>query len=113
MMKNRIRITLAAVGFCVLLSACSKAPANTSDIRQDAAGSTYTENTETETADAETESAVTEETGSIDNTESTESDAPVTSGGRPWIDSDLKENLTENMKTDPRDDFHLYANKEA
>ena len=112
MMKNRISITLAAVGFCVLLSACSKAPANSSDIRQDAAGSTYTENTETETADAETESAVTEETGSIDNTESTESDTPVTSGGRPWIDSDLKENLTENMKTDPRDDFHLYANKD-
>ena len=112
MMKNRISITLAAVGFCVLLSACSNAPANTSDIRQDAAGSTYTENTETETADAETESAVAEETGSIDNTESTESDTPVTSGGRPWIDSDLKENLTSDMKTDPRDDFHLYANKD-
>ena len=111
-MKNRIRITAAAVGFCILLSACSKAPVNTPDIRQDAAGSTYTENTETETADAETESAVTEETGDTEGTESAESDAPVTGGGRPWIDSDLKENLTEDMKTDPRDDFHLYANKD-
>ncbi|MCR5407048.1 MAG: hypothetical protein K6E88_09725, partial [Lachnospiraceae bacterium] len=33
-------------------------------------------------------------------------------GGKPWIDSDIKSNISEDMMTDPRDDFHLYANKE-
>ncbi|MCR5177891.1 MAG: hypothetical protein K6C95_02790 [Lachnospiraceae bacterium] len=36
----------------------------------------------------------------------------VTTGGTPWIDSDLMENLSDDMETSPRDDFHLYANKE-
>ncbi len=33
-------------------------------------------------------------------------------GGRPWIDSAIKTNVTRDMKTDPREDFHLYANKD-
>ena len=33
-------------------------------------------------------------------------------GGKPWIDSDIKSNISEDLKTDPKDDFHLYANKE-
>ena len=33
-------------------------------------------------------------------------------GGQPWIDSELKENLSAEMETDPRDDFHLYASKD-
>ena len=36
----------------------------------------------------------------------------VLSKGIPWIDSELKENLSEDMPVDPKDDFHLYANKE-
>jgi putative endopeptidase len=36
----------------------------------------------------------------------------VTTGGIPWIDSEIKENITADMVTDPKDDFHLYANKE-
>ncbi|MBQ6468587.1 MAG: M13 family metallopeptidase [Lachnospiraceae bacterium] len=36
----------------------------------------------------------------------------VTTGGSPWIDSEIRENLSEDMPTDPKDDFHLYANKE-
>ncbi len=35
-----------------------------------------------------------------------------TGGGIPWIDSEIKENVTEGTPVDPRDDFHLYANKE-
>lgn len=34
-----------------------------------------------------------------------------TLGGKPWINSDIKENITKDTKTDPRDDFHLYVNK--
>jgi putative endopeptidase len=30
----------------------------------------------------------------------------------PWINSDLKENLTENMELSPKEDFHLYVNYE-
>ncbi len=33
-----------------------------------------------------------------------------TTGGSPWIDSDIKQNITPDMKTDPKDDFHLYVN---
>ena len=28
----------------------------------------------------------------------------------PWINSDLKENLTKNMELSPKEDFHLYVN---
>ena len=37
---------------------------------------------------------------------------PVTGGGKPWVNSDIKENVTADMPVDPRDDFHLYVNKE-
>ncbi len=36
----------------------------------------------------------------------------VTTGGTPWIDSEIKENITADMPTDPKDDFNLYANKD-
>lgn len=31
-------------------------------------------------------------------------------GGIPWIDSDLKENITADMELSPKEDFHLYVN---
>jgi putative endopeptidase len=36
----------------------------------------------------------------------------VITGGKPWIDSDFKENISADLKTDPKDDLHLYANKD-
>ena len=33
-----------------------------------------------------------------------------TGGGIPWIDSDLKENITADMELSPKEDFHLYVN---
>lgn len=51
----------------------------------------------------------TEET--VDDTESVEEESDlVTTGGSPWIDSDLKENITEDMALDAKDDFHLTVN---
>ena len=35
---------------------------------------------------------------------------PVTKGGSPWLDTNLKENLTEDLERSPKDDFYLYAN---
>jgi putative endopeptidase len=34
------------------------------------------------------------------------------SGGSPWIDSNLKDNIKPGMETSPKDDFYLYANYE-
>ncbi len=31
-------------------------------------------------------------------------------GGSPWIDTDLKSNIKEDMELSPKDDFHLYVN---
>ena len=31
-------------------------------------------------------------------------------GGSPWIDSNLKDNIKPNMETSPKDDYYLYAN---
>ena len=110
-MKNRMRITAAVISFCIFLSACSKAPVETSDVQKDTESSAYSETADTETTEEETvgEEAAADETEAEENTES---DSPVTDGGSPWIDSDLKENLTADMQTDPRDDFHLYVNKD-
>ena len=33
-----------------------------------------------------------------------------TTGGKPWICSDLQENLTPDLVLSPVDDFHLYVN---
>lgn len=38
--------------------------------------------------------------------------ARVTDGGSPWLDTNLKNNITEGMETSPKDDFHLYVNYE-
>ena len=42
--------------------------------------------------------------------------ASLPAGGKPWINSDLKENLPENnsgsMELSAKDDFHLYVNYE-
>ncbi|MBR6155584.1 MAG: M13 family metallopeptidase [Lachnospiraceae bacterium] len=36
--------------------------------------------------------------------------ALITTGGKPWIDSNLQENITEGMELSVKDDFHLYVN---
>ena len=34
------------------------------------------------------------------------------SGGIPWIDSDLRENISADMPVDPKEDFHLHSSIE-
>ena len=41
---------------------------------------------------------------------STTDEEIITTGGNPWIDSDIKQNITGDMEFDPKDDFHLYVN---
>lgn len=37
-------------------------------------------------------------------------ESPVIDGGSPWVDSNLKGNIKEDMEISPKDDFHLYKN---
>ena len=39
-------------------------------------------------------------------------DAARLNNGKPWVDTELQENLSKNMKTDPAENFHLYASKD-
>ena len=52
----------------------------------------------------------------VDSTEAeneeTEAEATVLDNGYPWINSCLKENVTEDTETNPKDDLYLYANKD-
>ena len=46
------------------------------------------------------------------NQKSHEIEKSKIAGGKPWINSNIKENVSINTITNPKDDFHLYANKE-
>lgn len=39
-----------------------------------------------------------------------EEESLVLDDGKPWVNSDLKENIVEGMELSPKDDFHLYVN---
>lgn len=49
-----------------------------------------------------TQSPVTETTASEDN--------PVSTGGIPWINSNIKSNITDDMSLSPKEDFYLFVN---
>ncbi len=72
---------------------------------------TTAESSSKATEDCKTETDTDTEAGSEADA-SEENSQAVTTGGSPWIDSDLKENISKDMKTDPKDDFHLYINKD-
>ncbi|SFL06722.1 putative endopeptidase [Lachnospiraceae bacterium KH1T2] len=57
-----------------------------------------------------TEAAASSE--STDEADQADSESQVTTGGTPWIDSEIKENVSADTVTDQKDDFHLYANKD-
>lgn len=132
MLKKYIAIALAWMVTAVpVLSGCASVPnqnneaptaANENSVMSDTAseagseaaseavseaGSEAVSETGSEAASSsETASEAASEAGSESGT------AVKTGGGKPWIDSELKENISEDTVTDPKDDFHLYANKE-
>ena len=65
-------------------------------------------------AEAETSVQAEKETSPQPEPESGETGgaARETDGGSPWLDTNLKNNITEGMETSPKDDFHLYVNYE-
>ena len=72
-----------------------------------------TEVGEEQEADSEKEKEtpeVSEPSEESSSEEEAEEEAFETGGGSPWIDSDLKENITEGMAISEKDNFHLYVN---
>lgn len=75
--------------------------------REAAAGSVETV-LETEASVTESTEIAAEETGIEEESGSADSHT----NGNPWLNSSLIGNVTEATPTDPRQDFHLYVNKE-
>ncbi len=94
MKKKLIASVLAALMVAQIVGCAAKAPETaTTEVEE--------EITDEQTSDGE---AVEEATD--------ESDEEKGKGGTPWIDSDIKSNVTADMEVSPKDDLHLFANKE-
>ncbi|MCR5022712.1 MAG: M13 family metallopeptidase [Lachnospiraceae bacterium] len=111
-MKRKLLISILAMVFFVTsgCGASANVPADT-----DATAKIGTEaiaETGTDTAEKTEEPTAASEAAGSDETPDEAVGESVYSGGYPWIDSDLKENISEDMPVDPKDDFHLYVNKE-
>lgn len=107
-MKKRI---VALLLTCVLvISGCASGEKNGGN--ENGTESSVTESSVAPESSAEESSA--QESTAIEETAPTEEpeaeEGYVTTGGNPWIDSDLKENVTADMTLSPKDDFHLYVN---
>ena len=78
----------AAIIFSLMLAACGNAP------------------------DQSAESSSDEQPQSLEQESSTKMPQPPTdvSGGSPWVDSNLKDNIKPGMQTSPKDDLYLYVN---
>ncbi|MBR4993947.1 MAG: hypothetical protein IKY04_06825, partial [Lachnospiraceae bacterium] len=68
---------------------------------------TDTDNTEVTTTNEDAEASEPEGEAAPEETEEGKG-----TGGTPWVDSDLKINVSADTKVSPKDDLHLYANKE-
>ncbi len=96
MKKKTISMFLTLSMIASLCSGCGDKK-ETTDVVADATETVTESGTEIATEVSETEAEETE---------------LVLNNGTPWINSCLKENVTADMPTDPKDDFHLYVNKD-
>ncbi len=118
-MKKRIVSIILSVMMAGFVFGCGKAqpqsPQAASENETAATIDSTSENAETgSAAEKEDEKQAENEQDEItqeEPQEETEQEA-VTTGGTPWIDSEIKENISADTKTDPKDDFYLYANKD-
>ena len=73
------------------------------------------ETTSKETSGTETPGQESDNAGSSDSAdapEETGGNDMAISGGSPWICSEIKENVSGDMETSPKEDFHLYINRD-
>ncbi len=104
-MKRRTLSLLLSIALLTTLFGCGKSasvPADTTQVQEAIEAPAQQEAPAAEASTAEEASAEEAET----------EEEAVTTGGTPWIDSDLKENITADTEINPKDDFHLYANKD-
>ena len=110
-MKRKIVVMLLALALTVTPAGCNK-EASTNDQNVESVETLPSEETvEEETADQAAETAD-QETPTEEAVDFSQAAGYVTTGGTPWIDSDLKENVSANTETSLKDDFHLYVNKD-
>ena len=80
-----------------------------------AKGGNQTTDAGVETSDAGAVTSISDAEVADSSAEASSSDAQVkgsgtTLGGKPWIESNIKENITEGMTATPKDDFYLFCN---
>ncbi len=103
-MKKKLLSVLLSVAMLCVFTGCGKtAPAAETPVSEEAPA--------TEEVSASEETSVSEEVPAAEETPASEEDSDTT-GGSPWIDSDIKANISADTETNPKDDFHLYANKD-
>ena len=109
-MKRRVIATLLAA--CMVTSTAVGCGAK-SDTQAAGGAQVASNDVENTNSSAETSVGGAQVTDSSAETSSSDAeDAGKGAGGKPWIDSDIKENVTADTVTDPADDFALYANKD-
>ena len=102
-MKRKVAALL--LGVSLALTACQTSVTTGGDdsgVVTDTAPDSGTEDTK--------EEQETEEQPEVQETASSEEEEFYTGGGVPWIDSDIKANITEGMNPTAKEDFHLYVN---
>ncbi len=111
-MKNRIIscvLTICIMSTTILFGCASPKAETENASSNDATAQAESDSpsaNEASTSDAPFEAATESES------EDAEDDAAKGGGGTPWINSELKENITADTVVDPKEDFHLYANKD-
>ena len=100
-MKKRMIGLLLAVS--LVMTACGTSVSVSTE------ADNVTETGEEQKADSEKEQEAPEPQEESGSEEEAVEEASETGGGSPWIDSSLKENITEGMETSPKDDFRLYV----
>ena len=114
MKRKSIKTVAVAMAFgMIFMTACSEQDLKEADkiINSEELDQMVSELADELDKSTETDSSESVAAASTDAADSEEKDA-VINDGTPWIDSNLKENVSKDMKTDPKDDFHLYASKE-
>lgn len=110
-MKRKIVVVLLALALTVTPAGCNKV-ASSNDQSTESVETLSTEGTVEEQTEGQAEETAKQETPAEENVDFTQNAGYVTTGGTPWLNSDLKENVTADMETSLKDDFHLYVNRD-
>ncbi len=101
MKKKYVRVFCVGLALMCSLTACSGAQVPSGEISsENVVTSESTSGDDVQSENPETDSEQSEETPTN------------TLGGKPWLDTDLKENISADLPTSAKDDFYWYVNKD-